>query len=74
MAGKTEESARFKKVEQTVGGGDNNKLVGNTNDEIFKQVKDTDATGAPTNTHDTTTESAIEQDLETKVRDSMGKV
>jgi general stress protein YciG len=69
MAGNTEESARFKKAFQTVGGGDNNKTLDkNFNDEMFKEAGAT--TEANLNNDTKSADSAIERDLETKVRSS----
>lgn len=68
MAGNTEESARFKKAFQTVNGGDNNEIVGNTNDEIFKQGQGRNENISSNNDESRPTDSRIEKDLETKVR------
>ncbi|UZJ53951.1 hypothetical protein CBS101457_003271 [Exobasidium rhododendri] len=63
MSGNTTDAATFKKTTQTVGGGDNNKLVGNTNDQLFKEHNGSDGN---INDPPRSADSAIERDLETK--------
>lgn len=64
MAGNTGD-AQFKKTTQTVGGGDNNKLVGDFNDQMLKEHSGSDGN---INNPPRSADSAIERDLETKVR------
>lgn len=65
MAGNTTDKATFKKTEQTIGGGDNNSLKGNFNDQMFKEHQGSDGN---INNTPRSANSAIERDLETKVR------